>query len=80
LHHGICREKIVPGTPQGNGVSEKMKMTIMERARNIRLHVGLLLHFWVEAVDTAIYLINRGASNYLDGGIIEEAWIGKKVN
>ena len=78
--NGIRREKIVPGTPQGNGVSEKMNMTIMEHARSIRLQVGFPLNFWVEAVDTAIYLINRGASNYLDGGIIEEAWIGKKVN
>ena len=31
-------------------------------------------------MDTAIYLINRGPSSSLDGGIPEEAWIGKKVN
>ena len=32
-HNGICREKTVPGTPQENGVSERMNRTIMERAR-----------------------------------------------
>ena len=32
-HNGIHREKIVPGTPQENGVSERMNRTIMERAR-----------------------------------------------
>ena len=31
-------------------------------------------------VDVVVYLINRGPSSSLDGGIPEEAWIGKKVN
>jgi transposase InsO family protein len=42
-YHGIRREKTVPGTPQENGVSERMNRTIMERARSMRLHVGFLL-------------------------------------
>eukprot|EP00253_Pinus_taeda_P014388 PITA_14388 len=78
--HGIHREKTVPRTPQGNGVSERMNRTIMERARCMRLHAGLPLQFWVDAVDTAIYLINRGPSSSLEGGVLEEAWTGKKVN
>ena len=47
---------------------------------SMRLHVGLSLHFWTEVVNTAIYLINRGPSTPLDGGIPQEAWTGKKVN
>jgi hypothetical protein len=39
-YHGIRREKIVPRTPQENGVSEKMNRTIMEHARSMRLHVS----------------------------------------
>ena len=27
-----------------------------------------------------VYLINRGPSNALDGGILEKSWIGKKDN
>eukprot|EP00253_Pinus_taeda_P026322 PITA_26322 len=50
--NGIHREKTVPGTPQENGMSERMNRTIMERA--------------------------RGPSSSLDGGIPEEAWIGKE--
>ena len=53
---------------------------IMERARCMRLHVGLPLQFWADAVNTAVYLINRGPLSALDGGILQEAWTSKKVN
>ena len=76
-HNGIRREKTVPGTPQENGVSERMDRMIMEHARCRRLHVGLPLQFWADVVNTIVYLINRGPSSALDGGIIEEAWKGK---
>jgi hypothetical protein len=42
-YHGIHIDKIVPRTPQENGVSKRMNRTIMERARSMRLHVGLPL-------------------------------------
>ena len=42
-YNGIRRQKTVPGTPQENGVSERMNMTIMERVRCMRYHVGLPL-------------------------------------
>jgi hypothetical protein len=79
-YHGIHREKTVPRTPQENGVSERMNRTIMELARSMRLHAGFPLQFWVDVVDTGVYLINRGPSSSLDGIIPEEEWIGKKVN
>jgi len=78
--NGICREQIVPGTPQENGVLERMNRTIMENSRCMRLHARLPLKFWVDVVDTVVYLINRGPSSSLDGGILEEAWTGKKLN
>ena len=55
--------------PHENGVLERMNRTIMERARCMRLHAILPLQFWVDAVNTTIYLINRGPSSSLDGGI-----------
>jgi hypothetical protein len=42
-YHGIHREKIVLGTPQENGVSERMNKIIMEHERSMRLHVGFPL-------------------------------------
>ena len=53
-YNGIHRQKIVPGTPQENGVSERMNRTIMERARCVRLHARLPLQFWADVVDTTI--------------------------
>jgi hypothetical protein len=79
-YHGIRRENIVPRTPQENGVSERMNRTIMECARSMRLHAGLPLQFWVDVVDTIVYLIKRGTSSSLDSRIPEEEWTGKKVN
>ena len=78
--NGIRRQKTVPRTPQENGVAERMNKTIMERARSMRLHVGLPLHMWVEAINTTIYLINRGPSIPLGCGILDEAWTSKKVS
>ena len=69
-HNGIRREKTVPGTPQENSVSERMNRTIMERARCMRVHAGLWpLQFLVDAADIIVYLIKRGTSSALDGGI-----------
>ena len=68
-HNGIHRKKIVPGTPQENGVSERMNRMIMECARCMRLHAGFPLQFWDDAVNIVVYLINRGPSSTLDGGI-----------
>ena len=57
-----------------------MNRTIMECARSMRLHDGFPLNMWVEAINTAAYLINRGPSIPLGCGIPEEAWTGKKVS
>ena len=61
-------------------VSERMNKTIRDHARCMKLHRGLSLQFLEDVVDTSIYLINRGPSSSLDGGIPEEAWTSKKVN
>ena len=38
---GIRMEKTIPGTPQQNGVAERMNRTLNECARSMRLHAGL---------------------------------------
>ena len=51
-------EKTITGTPQQNGVAERMNRTLNECARSMRLHAGLPKTFWADAVSTAAYLIN----------------------
>ena len=57
-----------------------MYKTIMEHARSMRLHVGLPLRMWVEAINIVVYLINRGLSTPLGCCIPKEAWTVKKVS
>ncbi|RVX16420.1 Retrovirus-related Pol polyprotein from transposon TNT 1-94 [Vitis vinifera] len=76
---GIRMEKTIPGTPQQNGVAERMNRTLNERARSMRLHAGLPKTFWVDAVSTAAYLINRGPSVPMEFRLPEEVWRGKEV-
>ena len=42
--NGIHRQKIVPRTPQENGVVECRNRTIMDHARSMRLHAWLPLY------------------------------------
>ena len=58
--NGIRMEKTIPRTPQQNGVAKRMNRIINERARSMRLHSGLPKIFWADAVNTVVYLINRG--------------------
>ncbi|KAL2232508.1 UNVERIFIED_CONTAM: Retrovirus-related Pol polyprotein from transposon TNT 1-94, partial [Sesamum indicum] len=78
--HGIRMQKTIPGTPQQNGIAERMNRTLNERARCMRLKSGLPKMFWADAVNTAAFLINRGPSVLLNNRIPEEVWSGKKVD
>jgi len=77
---GIKHEKTVPGTPQQNGVVERMNCTIMEKVRSMLSNSGLEKIFWAEAVRTACYLINRSPTTALDCGIPEEVWTSKNLD
>ena len=78
--NGIKMQKTIPGTPQQNGVAERMNKTLNKRARSMRLHAGLPKTFWADAVSTGAYLINRGPSVPLGHRLPEEVWSGKEVN
>ena len=62
---GIARQKTTPYTPQHNGVSDRMNRTLMEKARSILSSVAIGQEFWVEAVETTCYLVNRSPTSAL---------------
>eukprot|EP00253_Pinus_taeda_P033936 PITA_33936 len=75
---GIARQRTTPYTPEQNGVAERMKKALMERARSMLSGVGLGQEFWAEAVETACYLVNRSPSSTLEDKTPQEVWTGKK--
>ena len=57
---------MVPSAPLHNGVVERMNQTIVEKVRCILKLAKLPKSFWGEAVNTAVYLINRSPLVPLD--------------
>ncbi|CAN0856784.1 Retrovirus-related Pol polyprotein from transposon TNT 1-94 [Linum grandiflorum] len=75
---GIEQQTTVRYTPQQNGVSERKNRTVMEMARCMLAEKNLPKSFWAEAVNTAVYLLNRLPTRALKDQIPIEAWSGHK--
>nr|GEW58112.1 integrase, catalytic region, zinc finger, CCHC-type, peptidase aspartic, catalytic [Tanacetum cinerariifolium] len=56
---GIFHQKLVPRTPQQNGVVERRNHTLVEAARTMLIFFKALMFLWAEAVATAYYTQNR---------------------
>ena len=78
--YAIRHEKTVPGTPQHNGVTERINRTIVEKVRCTLRMAKLPKPFWAEAVQTACYLINWSPSVPLDFDIPERVWTGEDAS
>ncbi len=77
---GIQRQTSAPYTPQQNGVVERANRTIMECTRSMIRAQGLDLEFWVEAVNTAVYIKNRCPTKALESKTPQKAWTSRKPN
>jgi hypothetical protein len=71
---GIVRHFMVRNTPQQNGVAKRMNRTLLERAQCMLSNAGLGRKFWVEAVNTACYLVNQSLSTAIDCKTPHEIW------
>ena len=56
---GVRQEFANTGTPFENGVVERKNMTVLEMARSMLAHRSLPPLLWVEAVATAVHVLNR---------------------
>jgi len=74
---GIEHQYTTPYTPQQNGVIEKKNRTIM-MARCLLFEKDLPKKFWAEAVNTAVFLLNRLSRRVLQNKTPYEAWHGYK--
>ncbi|GJU73749.1 retrovirus-related pol polyprotein from transposon TNT 1-94 [Tanacetum coccineum] len=55
----IFHQKLVPKTPQQNGVVERRNRALMEAARTMLIFSKVLIFLWAEVVATACYTQNR---------------------
>ena len=78
--HGIRLEKTVPGTPQHNGVAERMNCTIVEKVRCMLRTAKLPKSFWGAVVLTTCYLVNRSPLVPLGFDIPEKVWTSKEIS
>lgn len=66
-NEGIIHQTSIPGTPQQNGVAERICFSIQEKARCMRLNADLPLCHWSDAATHAAYLANRTPQKALNG-------------
>jgi hypothetical protein len=75
--HGITVRTSPSRSPQMNGRAERLNRTAMDKSLSMLHMAGLHVRIWVEAVDTATYLMNISP---IAGSNITpyEAWHGRK--
>src|SRR3954469_15746239 len=56
---GIVAQYSMPGEPQQNGVAERRNRTLMDMVRSMMSYSTLPLGLWMEALKTAIHILNR---------------------
>ena len=75
---GMERQLTVSHTPQQNGVAERKNRTIVEMAKSMLHDKKMPQEYWGEAVNTAVYLMNRHPTVAVQGKTPFEAWSGRK--
>ena len=66
--------------PQQNGVVERKNKTIMEMAHIMLTDKHLSNEYWVEAVATAVYILNICPTKSVRNKVPRESWIFMKHN
>ncbi|GJX33968.1 retrotransposon protein, putative, ty1-copia subclass [Tanacetum coccineum] len=77
---GIARHLTVTGTPQQNGLAERMNRMLLNKVRCLLIQLCLLESFWAEATVTTTYLINRSPSTALEKKTPMDLWSGHLAN
>ncbi|GAU16533.1 hypothetical protein TSUD_167640 [Trifolium subterraneum] len=76
--NGIKRQLTAAYTPQQNGIAERKNRTIMEMIRCMLAGKSVPKAFWPEAVNWAIYVLNRSPTAAIKDMTPEEVWSSTK--
>jgi hypothetical protein len=76
--YGIEHECSAPYTPEQNGRAERELRTIVESARSMLYARDVPIYLWAEAINCAVYLLNRTTSSQTPNKSPHEIWTGDK--
>lgn len=77
--NGILHRRSIVYTPEQNGCIERENRTIVESARSMIHAKGLDTKLWAEAVQTAVYVLNRTGTSTVRDKTPFELWYGKRA-
>ena len=75
--YGIVAQYTMPGTPEQNGVAERRNRTLKDMVRCMMSGSKLPRSLWGEAIETAMYILNRVPSKSVPKTPFE-LWTGRK--
>lgn len=78
--HGIRHRRTIPYTPEQNGCAEREMRTIFEAARSMLYAKELNVKLWAEAVNTAVYILNRTGTSTEKNKTPFELWHNKEAS
>jgi hypothetical protein len=73
----IVTQYSMPGDPQQNGVAERRNRTLMDMVRSMLSYSTLPISLWMEALKTAVHILNRVPSKSVPKTSYE-IWTGRK--
>ncbi|GKV46724.1 hypothetical protein SLEP1_g53699 [Rubroshorea leprosula] len=76
--NGVRHFLTAPGSPQQNRVVERKNRTILNMARSMMKTKKMPREFWAEAVECAVYLLNRCTTKAVENKTPIELWSGRK--
>lgn len=77
--NGITHQKSVSYTPQQNGRAEREMRTIVESARTMLNGKNLEKELWAEAINTAVFILNRAGTSPVHNKTPYELWCKKTL-
>lgn len=78
--NGIRHRRSVPYTPEQNGSVEREMRTIVEAARSMLHMKDIKYALWAEAMNTAVYILNRTGTSTVKGKTPYELWYDKQAS